>query len=228
MDDLWGGLPDPDGPGSGPAADSHEEGGANRRDAGRTTLIYRPAMFATPSLIGLCVVRNVSEGGLMGNVFTALAHGTPITVRFSQRAAMNGNVRWSRDGQVGVQFSSPIDVQALLTEISLRIADGQVTRAPRLPLSFHGEVTVGGRKQWFEAHDISQYGIKLTAPNLREGEEVLLHIDGLDTRKAVVRWERRGFVGLRFLRPLSLNDLGAWAIARQAISDEDSALRASA
>lgn len=214
MDDFNAAGPDP--------------GESDRRDAGRTTLLYRPAVFEAADLTGLCLVRNVSATGLMGKVFTSLAVGTPIVIRFSPRANLAGVVVWSREGQVGLRFNEEIEVADLLAEMALRKADGQIARAPRLALHFDGEMTLNGRAQWFEAHDISQYGIKLAAPNLREGDEVLLRIEGLELRKAVVRWTRRGTVGMRFMRPLALDDLGAWAIRHQLAVQADTLLRASA
>ena len=66
-----------------------------------------------------------------------------------------------------------------------------------------------------ELQDISQKGAKIRASALRIGDEVTLNLEGLEPRKAVVRWVRLGFVGLNFLQPFGFDELGEWVVARQ-------------
>jgi hypothetical protein len=116
---------------------------------------------------------------------------------------------------VGIRFEEPVDVTAILSGFGEPADGGKVSRAPRLTLSGHATIAARDRLETVELQDISQRGVKVRTSLLSAGDEVTILLDGLDARKAVVRWTRLGSAGLNFLRPLGFDELGEWVISRQ-------------
>ena len=128
--------------------------------------------------------------------------------------AIEGEVVWASDGQIGVQFDEPIEVSTVLSALVRSAPGGRVNRAPRLPIDCDGELVIADRTLAIDVQDISQRGIKVRASYVRTGDEVTVRLAGLEPRKAVVRWTRPGTAGLVFLRPLALEVLASWVVAR--------------
>ena len=197
-------------------AQERAEQSTERRSSGRVATVFRPVLIDTEQLTSFCLVRNLSPFGLMGRVYTTLPHGTAISVRFHPALTAEGSVAWSKDGQLGIRFDQPIDVDGVLSDLVRKLPDGKVSRAPRLPIQCKAELGIADRTLVIELRDISQRGIKACASFVRPGDVVQVKIPGLEPRKAVVRWTRPELAGLHFVRPLSLDELAHWAIEQQA------------
>lgn len=55
-------------------------------------------------------VVNLSSAGSMLRFRGALAEGDEVALQLLDRGAVKGQVRWVRDGRVGVSFDTPIDL----------------------------------------------------------------------------------------------------------------------
>ena len=52
---------------------------------------------------------NLSPSGAMIAFVGQLADGDPVTLHLLDHGALTGQVRWARDGQVGIHFAVPLD-----------------------------------------------------------------------------------------------------------------------
>lgn len=96
-------------------AQERAEQSTERRSSARVATVFRPVIIDTEHLSSFCLVRNLSPFGLMGKVYTTLLHGAAISVRFHPALSVEGSVAWSKDGDVGVMFDQPIDVDGVLS-----------------------------------------------------------------------------------------------------------------
>src|SRR5205085_9146007 len=79
----------------------------------------------------LCLIRNISAGGMMIRAYSPLKAGTPVSIELTQGEPVSGVVQWSKDGQLGVSFDRPIDVVGLISAPG----DGPRPRMPRIEVS---------------------------------------------------------------------------------------------
>lgn len=54
-------------------------------------------------------------------------------------------------------------------------------------------------------------------PALKPGDEVFVHLNGLESRLAIVRWVHDGQCGLNFTRPFDLDLLADWVVRNQTV-----------
>jgi hypothetical protein len=191
---------------------------AERRAAGRTATVFRPVLIETEEFAGFCLVRNLSMHGLMGDVYTSFADEQPVAIHFGHVGEIYGSLKWCREGRIGVQFDAPINVDDVLVTLGSRTIPGLINRAPRLQIRCAAELTIGERIRSAEVEDISQRGLRVRAPFMQPNQEVGIQIDGLESRRAIVRWAQAGTAGLNFFRPLSFEQLAQWAVQQQARS----------
>jgi hypothetical protein len=173
-------------------------------------------LIETDSFAGFCLVRNLSPHGMRAKVYTAFSANEPLTLRFNSHVAVAGRLVWCDADHIGVKFDRAIDVSQVLSTLGSRQMDGRINRALRLPLQAPGELVIEDRTIAIELQDISQKGLKVTSSMLvRTGEEVRVRFQGMDPRKAIVRWSQSGSMGLNFVRPLSFDELAMWVVEQQ-------------
>src|SRR5687768_12225355 len=97
----------------------------------RVVSLYRVGALTVDGSRELCVVRNVSSGGLMLNSYSYIDTGTRIAVEFKQGESVEGMVAWSNSNNVGIRFDEPIDVAAIL---ATTVRDGRRPRMPRIDI----------------------------------------------------------------------------------------------
>ncbi len=192
-----------------------------RRSEERGATVFRPVLIETEDFAGFCLVRNLSPRGLRGKVYTTFAPPQPITVQFTCAELVRGTLVWCKDGHVGVSFAQPIDVPRVLADLSQNEIDGRISRSLRLPIQCTGEFVIEGRTHRADVQDISQRGLKVLSSYVRPGEELTVVLEGLEKRKAIVRWSQAGMAGLNFLRPLSFCELAQWVVERQMSPDRE-------
>jgi hypothetical protein len=178
----------------------------DRRTDERYLSLFRVGTLTIGDRSELCLVRNVSAGGMMIRPYSAIAIGTQLSVELKQDQPIRGTVLWTKDDCLGVTFDQPIDVLALLSA-----EDGPKPRMPRVevdcPVSIRFETAVHHAR----AVDISQGGAKIECRSpLPLGPEVVVSIAGLDPCLAIVRWRQRDSYGITFNRVLPLAVLVAW------------------
>ena len=160
----------------------------------------------------LCLIRNVSSGGMLIRAYCAIPEGTELTVELKHGEPISGRARWTKDELVGVTFDEPIDVLALLTTA----ADGPKPRMPRIEVDCTAWLRVDGTVHRARASNISQGGLKVACRTaLPVDADVVVSIDGLDPCPGLVRWSAEGEYGITFNRVLPLALLVTWLQERR-------------
>jgi hypothetical protein len=192
------------------SAGGYRRGQIDREE--RQVSLYRVGALTVDGRRELCVVRNVSAGGLMMTTFSPIELGARIAVEFKQGDSIEGEVAWSDGKSAGMQFDRPVDVDAVLANPS----SGRRPRLPRIDIECGMTVREGSAIHDVRALDISQGGVCVeTRAPLSLGADVVVRIDGLTPEPAVVRWRDGDCYGLGFNRLLSVTTLAAWLQDRQ-------------
>jgi hypothetical protein len=191
------------------------DAGDERRCQSREQLaVYRVATLRWDKIEALCLIRNISSGGLMGRVHTELMPGEAISVEIRSGTLIPGRVAWSGDELVGIAFDRQINVLDVL-HAPIAGEPGLIQRMPRVRISCSVGLQVDGGRHQVTLVDLSQGGAKLATELLREGDKVTVAIRGLDPRRAEVRWAHDGHAGLCFAVPIPFEPLARWALERQ-------------
>lgn len=190
-----------------------------RRSEPRAATVFRPVLVEAAGRSAFCLVRNLSTAGMRAKVYGAFAPNTSVIVEFGDGERVEGALIWQRDDHVGIRFDRPIDIYAVLENVSKRVTRGRINRALRLSVDCEGQLEIESRRLAMRVLDISQRGLKVRTSFVRPGDEVLVRLDGLDERKAIVRWTQPGLAGLAFVRPLSFDELARWVVEQQMGSD---------
>src|SRR3546814_11435706 len=66
----------------------------------------------------LCLIRNISAGGIMANIYSTHEVGEQIGIEIRSGQQLDGEIVWMRDGCIGVQFANEIDVDDMLKVMS--------------------------------------------------------------------------------------------------------------
>ena len=186
-----------------------------RSDDRSKVSVYRSAMLRWTGYEALCLIRNISPGGMMARLHTSLPPGEPVWVEIRSGHEIPGRIAWSADDMVGVQFEERIDVLEVL-HAPVHGEAGRVQRMPRLRIACPVGLLADGVRQTLMLVDVSQGGAKVEADFLREGDEVTLGLRGLDPRRGVVRWAHGGRAGIAFLAAIPFDTLARWALDCQA------------
>ena len=155
----------------------------------------------------LCLIKNISAGGMMIRAYSRIEPGARVAVELKQGEAARGVVRWAKEDYVGVSFDSPIDVVALISAQT----DGQRPRMPRVEVHCSAWVRQDATVHRTKVFDISQGGIKIECrDDLAIGADVAVTLIGLPPRQGVVRWKSGTAYGITFNGVLALSQLVAW------------------
>ena len=185
-----------------------------RRSESRGATVFRPVLIETDDFAGFCLVRNLSPRGLRAKVYTSFAPDQAITIQFNSDELVRGTLIWCEDNHIGIKFAQPVDVAQVLANLARKEIDGRINRPLRLPINCTGEFMVEGRAHRAEVQDISLRGLKVLTSFVKPGEELTIALEGLERRKAIVRWSQSGMAGLSFLRALSFDELAQWVVER--------------
>ncbi|WP_448662274.1 PilZ domain-containing protein [Sphingomonas sp. CJ20] len=187
----------------------------DRRADDRDTLrVFRSAILRWDALESLCLIRNLSPGGMMAKVPVALPPGKPVTVEMRSGHVIEGEVVWSQDNRIGVHFATRIDVPDVLNGPHC-VASHWVQRMPRVHVPCGASVLIGYDRSPATLLDVSQGGAKVEAEGLRPGQPVTLMVGGMDARPGCVVWARRGRAGIAFHASIPFDTLAHWAVERQ-------------
>lgn len=181
-----------------------------RRGAERHIKILRVGTLVVDGRRELCLIRNISAGGMMAHVYSRLAPGERITVELKTSQPVTGRVVWTRGGNAGVQFDAAMDVAELLANPQV-LDNGWRPRTPRVEIDRMATLRVGARTAWVHARDVSQSGVKIEADEApAPGEEVVLTLDGFRPLPGAVRWRSGGCCGIAFNQLIPFGELIAW------------------
>ena len=179
----------------------------NRRSDDRHLSLLRVGSMMIGERRELCLIKNISAGGMMIKAYCPIDPGTRISIELKHGEAVSGTALWTEGDSVGIRFDQPVDVLALLTWSS----DGPRPRMPRVEVDCVAWVREGAVVHRTRAVNVSQGGIKVEAVQpLTVGADVIVSLDGLEPAPAMVRWNDDGCYGITFNRVLPLAGLVAW------------------
>jgi hypothetical protein len=183
-----------------------------RRGSERFLSLLRVGAIMIEGRRELCLIRNISTGGIMIRAYSKIRVGTPLTIELKQGNRVSGVVQWSDDFLTGVTFDAPVDVLALLSPAG----DGPRPRLPRIEI----ECTVWLRQDAdvirARAINISQGGLCVESDvTLAVLGDVVVTLPGLTPAAGVVKWRDGCAYGIAFNRSLVLSELVRWLHEQQ-------------
>jgi hypothetical protein len=161
----------------------------------------------------VCLVKNISGGGLMARVYSTLKAGTRVWVELGNPQPVEGRIAWSRDSLVGIELVSA-DAYELATRCTSETE--KVTRAPRLEVSCAGRLQIGLRGYAVRLCDISEGGAKIQMRTpLKKLSAATLTLPDLPPARGYVRWVEDLRLGIGFDELLPFELLARWVNARK-------------
>ena len=155
----------------------------------------------------LCLIKNISAGGMLIRPYSDIAEGTRVSIELRQGEPVEGTARWTRGDNVGVEFDTPIDVIGLISTPD----DGPRPRKPRIEVSCNGWLREDGYIHRVTVANVSQGGLKIiSTTELPVGADVVVSLSGLPACPGVIRWRSGDAYGVTFNRALSLPELVEW------------------
>ena len=185
---------------------------SDRRDAERHMTLYRVGSLSIGDRRELCLIKNISAGGMMVRSYCPIPEGTAIAVELKCGQPITGVASWYREPNVGIAFDQPIDV----IEILSTSMQGPRPRMPRIEVSCFATLRDGASTYRMRACDISQGGLKLIGETvIPVASDIVVSLPGLEPQRGVVRWNEGGQIGITFNRLLPLSDLVGWLQAQR-------------
>ncbi len=181
-----------------------------RRGGERHIKILRVGTLVVEGRRELCLIRNISAGGLMAHVYSRLDPGQRITVELKASQPVTGRVVWARAGNAGIQFDAAMDVAELLANPQV-LDNGWRPRTPRVEIDRMATLRIGASTGWVHARDISQSGVKIESSSPpATGEEVVVTLDGFRPLHGLVRWQSGEHCGIAFNQLIPFGELIDW------------------
>lgn len=81
-----------------------------RRGNQRHLTLFRVGSLAIGERRELCLIKNISAGGMMFHAYGTIVKGTRLSVELNCGQSIYGHVTWSRGRDIGVEFDTEIDV----------------------------------------------------------------------------------------------------------------------
>lgn len=182
----------------------------DRRDGPRALSILRVGRVVCEDADQLCVVRNISPGGVMFECLQPPAIGQRLLIELRSDKRMTGEVRWVREGKAGIQFDREINVEQMLREDRSPLLRHR-PRAPRFVRRGSMRLILDGESIPAEIVDISISGVSCRPEMpVRTGNPVVAALDGVGATNAEVRWVRGDLTGVRFEKPLPWKPFMQW------------------
>jgi Tfp pilus assembly protein PilZ len=181
-----------------------------RRQQRRYMTILRVGSLFVDDKRELCLIRNISAGGLMAHIYSRLELGQRVGVELKTNHRIEGEVSWIQDNNAGITFDAPIDVEEMLASHSI-LENGWLPRLPRVEIDGLATLRVGASVYGVSTRDISQGGVKIeTDEPLEEGQDVVLTLERFRPFPGVVRWYNDGVCGIAFNEVIPFRELMAW------------------
>lgn len=176
----------------------------DRRQGERYVSLLRVGALVAAGRRELCLIRNISAGGMMIRPFSSLPMGTAVSVELKHGQSVNGLTQWSDKGLVGVTFDEPIDVLALLSSSG----DAPRPRMPRIELSCSALLRRDGDVSRVRVVNISQGGACISSSAEFElNANVVLSLPGLHAAAGVLKWKDGDQYGIGFNRVYPVDEL---------------------
>ena len=181
-----------------------------RRRQARHLTILRVGTLLVDGRRELCLIRNISAGGLMAHVYSTFREGQPVSVELKTNQQTSGCVSWINGSNIGIAFDEAIDVEEMLANQSVT-DNGWRPRLPRVEVDRLATLRIGARNFWVSTLDISQGGVKIqTDEPFEPGEDVVLVLEKFRPIAGVVRWHQAGLAGISFNQVIPFRELMDW------------------
>lgn len=175
-----------------------------RRSEERFLSLLRVGALLVAGRRELCLIRNISGGGMMIRPYSPIEAGTPVSVELKHGDSVSGIAQWSERGLVGITFDQPIDVLALLSASGIETQP----RMPRIEVDCLATVRQGADVHRSRTRNISQGGICVgIKADLQVGAQVVVSLAGLDPTGGVVKWRDGEEYGIGFNRVFPVGEL---------------------
>jgi len=188
---------------------SPPEPGDRRRDERHLTIL-RVGTLIVDGRRELCLIRNVSAGGLLAHVYSPLAADQRVTVELKSNQQISGSVVWVRGTNAGIAFDAPVEIAELLANPPV-LGNGWRPRLPRVEVDRLATLRAGARTHWVRIRDVSQGGVKLEIDvPMQEGAEVVVTLERFRPLPGTVRWQRGPVCGIAFNALIPFEELIDW------------------
>ena len=176
----------------------------DRRNGQRYVSLLRVGALLIDGRRELCLIRNVSAGGMMIRPYSPIAVGTTVSVELKHGETVSGVAQWSDKGLIGVTFDEAINVLALLNGTGLETRP----RMPRIELDCVATIRHEGTVFRARVVNISQGGICIDSPiDLAIHGDVVVTLAGLHAAAGVVKWREGDCFGIGFNRVYPVHEL---------------------
>jgi hypothetical protein len=180
-----------------------------RRDSRHLTILRVGALIGAAGR-ELCLIRNISAGGLMAHVYSHHEEGERVAIELKGNQQTPGKVLWVSESNIGIEFDEPIDVAEILSNQTV-LDNGWRPRLPRIEVDRLATLRCGARLYGVNTRDISQGGVKIECDQpLEAGLEVVLTMENFRPLQALVRWCGNGLAGLSFNQLIPFPELMNW------------------
>lgn len=185
-----------------------------RRSQERHTLILRAGLLEQEGKPAFCLAKNISASGIQVKLYTEASIDHDVRICVADEEPLDGRIIWIRDGVAGIRFDKRIDPQTLL-RFQQKLRPVRRRSMPRIKVSGHTSVRMGGRNIPSTLRDISSMGARITTPKpLEVGGVALVSFPGLPEVRAYVRWVEDCESGLVFESPIPMQIIAQWVDSR--------------
>ncbi len=187
---------------------------ADQRQGERHLTLYRVGSLMLGDRRELCLIKNISAGGMMIRAYCRIAEGDTLTVELKNGEPIAGRAIWTKGQNVGVEFDEKIDIIDILSTTM----DGPRPRMPRIEVACPVTLYVDSQPIPARIEDISQGGVKIAIhhPLPRGGKDLGVALPGLAPIRASVRWQNDESAGITFNTLMPLGDLVGWLETQRA------------
>jgi len=177
---------------------------ADRRAAPRVTVLIRPGKLIADGREYLCVVRDLSDGGVKVRLFHPLPEHSQIEIEFDNGERYRLQMVWQAGDLAGFFFVDEVDMARLIA----RQEGNYPRRQPRLHVEVEAVLCTSGLRVPITLRDISQRGASIECTGwLMIDELVRIESRLLPTIHAKVRWRRPPRYGVVFEQTFRLEEL---------------------
>ncbi len=178
-----------------------------QRAGERHLTLFRVGAITLGERRELCLIKNISAGGMMIRAYCKVREGDRLTVELKSGEPISGRAIWTKEHNVGVQFDHKIDVLHIL-HTSM---EGPRPRMPRIEVDCAATLYLDCRPIPARIEDISQGGVKVAVREvLPRGKDLGVGLPGLAPIRASVCWQDDECAGITFNTLMPLNDLVRW------------------
>jgi len=184
----------------------------DRRQGDRYVSLLRVGALIIEGRRELCLIRNISAGGMMIRPYSTIPAGTRVSVELKHGESLSGIAQWSDKGLVGVSFEAAIDVLELLSPTGTEARP----RMPRIELSCSTRLRHDGHVGVGRVVNISHGGICVTTTAMLPVDaDVIVTLPGLAAAAGVVKWAEGDQYGIGFNRVFPIDELMAFLREQQ-------------